>query len=141
MICSPYLLKIMGTNLATEFVREPKIPDQRLYQAVIIQAFEDCLYTLGGKQEAYYKKDAHEWFLNKSPDFEKICYMAGLAPDMVHRRYKRCLEEKIIVFTEVQRYWIEYKNEYKNYRAADSKEERRSVKKRIDMIRDRLGLK
>ena len=141
MICSPHLLKIMGTNLATEFVREPKIPDQRLYQAVIIQAFEDCLYTLGGKQEAYYKKDAHEWFLNKSPDFEKICYMAGLEPDMVHRRYKRCLEEKIIVFTEVQRYWIEYKNEYKNYRAAVSKEERRSVKKRIDMIRDRLGLK
>ena len=141
MICSPHLLKIMGTNLATEFVREPKIPDQRLYQAVIIQAFEDCLYTLGGKQEAYYKKDAHEWFLNKSPDFEKICYMAGLEPDMVHRRYKRCLEEKIIVFTEVQRYWIEYKNEYKNYRAADSKEERRYVKKRIDMIRDRLGLK
>ena len=141
MICSPHLLKIMGTNLATEFVREPKIPDQRLYQAVIIQAFEDCLYTLGGKQEAYYKKDAHEWFLNKSPDFEKICYMAGLEPDMVHRRYKRSLEEKIIVFTEVQRYWIEYKNEYKNYRAADSKEERRSVKKRIDMIRDRLGLK
>ena len=141
MICSPHLLKIMGTNLATEFVREPKIPDQRLYQAVIIQAFEDCLYTLGGKQEAYYKKDAHEWFLNKSPDFEKICYMAGLEPDMVHRRYKRCLEEKIIVFTEVQRYWIEYKNEYKNYRAADSKEERRSVKKGIDMIRDRLGLK
>ena len=141
MICSPHLLKIMGTNLATEFVREPKIPDQRLYQAVIIQAFEDCLYTLGGKQEAYYKNDAHEWFLNKSPDFEKICYMAGLEPDMVHRRYKRCLEEKIIVFTEVQRHWIEYKNEYKNYRAADSKEERRSVKKRIDMIRDRLGLK
>ena len=131
----------MGTNLATEFVREPKIPDQRLYQAVIIQAFEDCLYTLGGKQEAYYKKDAHELFLNKSPDFEKICYMAWLEPDMVHRRYKRCLEEKIIVFTEVQRYWIEYKNEYKNYRAADSKEESRSVKKRIDMIRDRLGLK
>ena len=95
MICSPHLLKIMGTNLATEFVREPKIPDQRLYQAVIIQAFEDCLYTLGGKQEAYYKKDAHEWFLNKSPDFEKICYMAGLEPDMVHRRYKRCLEETI----------------------------------------------
>ena len=131
----------MGTNLAAEFVREPNVDDQRLYQGIIIQDFEDCLYTLGCKQEAYYKKDAQEWFLNKSPDFEKICYMAGLEPDMVHRRYKRCLEEKIIVFTEVQRYWIEYKNEYKNYSAADSKEERRSVKKRIDMIRDRLGLK
>ena len=131
----------MGTNIATEILNTPTRSEHRLYQAIIVQAFEDCLYTLGGKQEAYYKKDAHEWFLNKSPDFEKICYMAGLEPDMVHRRYKRCLEEKIIVFTEVQRYWIEYKNEYKNYRAADSKEERRSVKKRIDMIRDRLGLK
>ena len=56
MICSPHLLKIMGTNLAAEFVREPKVADQRLYQAIIIQAFEDCLYTLGGKNEAYYKK-------------------------------------------------------------------------------------
>ncbi len=141
MICSPHLLKIMGTNLATEFVREPKIPDQRLYQAVIIQAFEDCLYTLGGKNEAYHKKDAHEWFINRNKDFEEICYMAGLEPDMVHTRYKWCLKEKIIVFTEVQRYWIEYKNEYANYRACDSKEERRSVKKRIDMITAKLKQK
>ena len=109
--------------------------------AVIIQAFEDCLYTLGGKNEAYYKKDAHEWFLTKGKDFEDICYYAGLDPDMVHNRYKKCLDEKIIVFTEVQRFWIEYKNEYANYRAADSKEERRSVKKRIDMIKKKLDFK
>ncbi len=141
MTCSPYLLKIMGTNLAAEIVKEPKMADQRLYQAIVIQAFEDCLYTLGGKNEAYNKKDAHEWFLNKSQDFEKICYFAGLDPDMVHNRYKKCLQEKIIVFTEVQRYWIEYKNEYVNYRAADSKEERRSVKKRIDMIKKKLNFK
>ncbi|HAI17103.1 MAG TPA: hypothetical protein DCM10_03210, partial [Xanthomarina gelatinilytica] len=76
----------MGTNIATEFVREPKQSDVRLYQAIIIQAFEDCLYTMGGKNEAYNKKDAHEWFLNKSKDFEDICYYAGLDPDMVHNR-------------------------------------------------------
>ena len=131
----------MGTNLATEIIREPKIADQRLFQAIIIQAFEDCLYTLGGKNEAYHKKDAHEWFINKNKDFEEICYMAGLEPDMVHTRYKWGLKEKIIVFTEVQRYWIEYKNEYANYRACDSKEERRSVKKRIDMITAKLKQK
>jgi hypothetical protein len=131
----------MGTNLATEIIREPKIADQRLFQAIIIQAFEDCLYTLGGKNEAYHKKDAHEWFINRNKDFEEICYMAGLEPDMVHTRYKWCLKEKIIVFTEVQRYWIEYKNEYANYRACDSKEERRSVKKRIDMITAKLKQK
>ena len=131
----------MGTNLATEIIREPKIADQRLFQAIIIQAFEDCLYTLAGKNEAYHKKDAHEWFINRGKDFEEICYMAGLEPDMVHTRYKWCLKEKIIVFTEVQRYWIEYKNEYANYRACDSKEERRSVKKRIDMITAKLKQK
>ena len=76
-----------------------------------------------------------------SKDFEDICYYAGLDPDMVHNRYRKCLDEKIIVFTEVQRFWIEYKNEYANYRAADSKEERRSVKKRIDMIKTKLNFK
>ena len=131
----------MGTNIAAEFVRQPKVNGQRLYQAIIIQAFEDCLYTLGGKNEAYYKKDAHEWFLRKGKDFEDICYYAGLEPDMVHNRYKACLKEKIIVFTEVQTYCIEYKNEHANYRAADSKEERRSVKKRIDMIKKKLDFK
>ena len=59
------LVKNHGTNIASEFVKEPKVADQRLYQSIIIQAFEDCLYTMGGKNEAYYKKDAHEWFINK----------------------------------------------------------------------------
>ena len=89
----------------------------------------------------YNKKEAHEWFMNKGKDFTIICDLANLDPDRVHARYKWCLENKVIVFTEIQCYWIEYKNEYKNYRAANSKEDRRSIKERIDQIRYKLKLK
>jgi hypothetical protein len=104
----------MGTNIATEILKTPATSEHRLYQAVVVQAFEDCLYTLGG---------------------------ANLDPSHVHSRYKWCLENKVIVFTEVQCYWIEYKNEYQKYRGVDTKEERRSIKNRIDQIRYKLQLK
>ena len=131
----------MGTNIATEILKTPSSSEHRLYQAVVVQAFEDCLYTLGGKNEAYNKKAAHEWFMGNGSDFRRICYLANLDRDHVRSRYKWCLNNKVIVFTEIQCYWIEYKNEYKKYRAVDTKEERRSIKDRIDQIRFKLKLK
>ena len=131
----------MGTSIATEIVKTPPRSEHRLYQAIVVQAFEDCLYTLGGKNEAYNKKEAHEWFMNKGKDFKFVCDLANLDPDRVHNRYKLCLENKVIVFTEIQCYWIEYKNEYKKYRSVGTKEERKSIKERIDQIRYKLKLK
>ena len=131
----------MGTSIATEIVKTPPRSEHRLYQAIVVQAFEDCLYTLVGKNEAYNKKEAHEWFMNKGKDFKWVCDLANLDPDRVHSRYKWCLENKVIVFTEVQCYWIEYKNEYKKYRSVGTKEERKSIKERIDQIRYKLKLK
>jgi hypothetical protein len=55
----------MGINIATEVLKTPPSSESRLYQAIVVQAFEDCLYTLGGKNEAYNKKEAHEWFMGK----------------------------------------------------------------------------
>ena len=131
----------MGINIATEITKTSPRSEHRLYQAVIVQAFEDCLYTLGGKNEAYNKKEAHEWFMNDSADFKYICDLANLDPGRVRSRYKWCLENKVIVFTEIQCYWIEYKNEYKKYRAVGTKEERKTIKQRIDQIRFKLKLK
>jgi hypothetical protein len=98
-------------------------------------------YTLGGKNEAYNKKEAHEWFMGNNKDFRQICDLANLDPDHVHSRYKWCLENKVIVFTEIQCYWIEYKNEYRKYRSVGTKEERKTIKQRIDQIRFKLKLK
>ena len=131
----------MGTNIATEIIKTPPRSEHRLYQAIVIQAFEDCLYTLGGKNEAYNKKEAHEWFMGNNKDFRYVCDLANLDPDHVRSRYKWCLEHKVIVFTEIQCYWIEYKNEYKKYRSVGTKEERKTIKQRIDQIRFKLKLK
>ena len=79
--------------------------------------------------------------MSNNADFRQICDLANLDPDHVHKRYKWCLEQKVIVFTEIQRYWIEYKNEYQKYRGVDTKEERRTIKERIDQIRYKLKLK
>ena len=84
----------MGTSIATEIVKTPPRSEHRLYQAIVVQAFEDCLYTLGGKNEAYNKKEAHEWFMNKGKDFKFVCDLANLDPDRVHNRYKWCLENR-----------------------------------------------
>ncbi len=131
----------MGTNIATEILKTPDTSQHRLYQAVVIQAFEDCLYTLGGKNEAYNKKEAHEWFMGNNADFRLICDLANLDADHVHSRYKWCLNNKVIVFTEIQCYWIEYKHEYKTHRGVDQKEERRTIKQSIDEIRYKLKLR
>ena len=64
--------------------------------------------------------------------------MANLDPDHVH---SLLFINKVIVFTEIQCYWIEYKNEYSKYRAVGTKEERKSIKERIDQIRFKLKLK
>jgi hypothetical protein len=50
---SPHLLKIMGTEVAEQLLDPHRTAEQRLYQAIIVQAFEDCLYTNGGKNESY----------------------------------------------------------------------------------------
>jgi hypothetical protein len=63
----------------------------------------------------------------KDTDFEQVCWLAGFDPDHINYQYKKCLKEKVIYFTSVQLYWIDYKEAYKDYREAEDKEQRASV--------------
>jgi hypothetical protein len=137
---SPHLLKIMGTEVAEQLLDPHRTAEQRLYQAIIVQAFEDCLYTNGGKNESYNKRAAHDWFLKKDPNFEQVCWLAGFDPDHINYQYRKCLKEKVIYFTSVQLYWIDYKEAYKDYREAGDKEQRASVRTRITAIRKKLKI-
>jgi len=131
----------MGIELASIILNSQKSTEERLYQAVVIQAFEDCLYNSGGKNEAYNKKEAHDWFVDNSEDFQQVCWLGGFDPDNVRERYLKLLKEKKIYFSDVQLYWLEYKQAYADYREADDKETRRDVKKRILKVRKKLCLK
>ena len=43
MICSPNLLKNLGIKLAMELIKEKPLSEQRLFQAIIVQALEDVM--------------------------------------------------------------------------------------------------
>jgi hypothetical protein len=39
-----------------------KHPEQRLFQAIIVQAFEDCIIKTNNKRDVYNKEDSYNWF-------------------------------------------------------------------------------
>ena len=131
MSFTPNLLRILGTEMAAEIIRNDKSPEQRLFQAIVLQAFEDALTTHGSKQESYLKKDAHDWFLDKPKSFDSVCWYAGFDPDIIHEKYKRLLKENKIVFTELQVSWVKYRNLYKDYRSAKTTVERKNIMVKI----------
>ena len=40
---SPNLLRLLGTKLAAEFITRQRPPEQKLFQAIILQALEDAI--------------------------------------------------------------------------------------------------
>lgn len=128
---TPNLLKILGINIASIIINCKKLPEQRLFQAIILQAFEDALNTQSTKQESYFKKDAHDWFLNNGDEFQSICWYAGFDPEVIHDRYKKLIKENRIVFNKLQKSWIKYRDLYKQYRAAKTSVERKNIMLKI----------
>ena len=128
---TPNLLKILGINIASIIINCKKLPEQRLFQAIVLQAFEDALNTQSTKQESYFKKDAHDWFLNNGDEFQSICWYAGFDPEVIHDRYKKLIKENRIVFNKLQKSWIKYRDLYKQYRAAKTSVERKNIMLKI----------
>ena len=128
---TPNLLKILGINIASIVINCKKLPEQRLFQAIILQAFEDALNTQSTKQESYFKKDAHDWFLNNGDEFQSICWYAGFDPEVIHDRYKKLIKENRIIFNKLQKSWIKYRDLYKQYRAAKTSVERKNIMLKI----------
>ena len=135
MSYSPSLLKTLGTDIASMVINEEKSPEQKLFQAIVLQAFEDALTTHGSKQESYLKKDAHDWFLEKNKFFEDVCWNAGFAPEIIHEKYKKLIIEGKVVFTELQREWVRYRGLYRDYRAADNSKDRKNIMLKITRVK------
>ena len=132
MTCSPSLLKLLGIKLAMELTKSKVISEQRLFQAIIVQALEDVMNPSSFKKETYWKEDAYKWFYDNSEDFQDVCWGADMDPDMIRDEFKKLVKCKKIYFTKLQNHWLNYRELYKLYREAENKEERRKIKKRID---------
>lgn len=111
-----------------------KYPEQRLFQAIIVQAFEDCCFKTYSKVDAYNKEDSYNWFKNKSEDFERVCWFADMDPDFVRERFLKLRKDKVITFSATELMWMEYREKYRRYRAVKDKESRRIIKRQIDRL-------
>jgi hypothetical protein len=114
-----------------ELTKPKPVPEHRLFQAILVQALEDALNPSNFKKETYWKDDAHKWFLENSKDFQDVCWSADMDPEMIRGEYLKLVRNKKIIFTKLQRHWLNYRELYRLYREAGSKEERREIKKRI----------
>jgi len=129
--CSPNLLKNLGIKLSMELIKPKELSEQRLFQAIIVQALEDVMNNSGFKKETYWKEDAYKWFISNSTDFQDTCWSADMDPDMVRGEFLKLIKKEKIKFTELQKSWLNYRELYKMYREASTKEERREIKKDI----------
>jgi hypothetical protein len=132
MTCAPSLLKFLGTKLSLEIVKPKAYAEQRLFQAILVQALEDATNLSNYKKETYNKHESHLWFVNNSNDFKEICWGADIDPDFVRGEYLKLIDDGKIKFTKFQLSWIRYRELYRQYRNASDKEERKEIKKLIE---------
>ena len=128
MTCAPSLLKYLGTKLSLAITKPKAFAEQRLFQAILVQALEDATNPSNFKRETYHKHDSHCWFVDNSEDFKNVCWGAELDPDFVRGEYLKMVDNGKIIFTKMQVAWIRYRSLYKRYREAKSKDERREIR-------------
>tara|TARA_R100001015_G_C4575065_1_gene132484 strand:+ start:237 stop:659 length:423 start_codon:yes stop_codon:yes gene_type:complete len=128
MTCAPSLLKYLGTKLSLAITKPKTFAEQRLFQAILVQALEDATNPSNFKRETYHKHDSHCWFVDNSDDFQRVCWGAELDPEFVRGEYLKMIDNGKIMFSKMQIAWIRYRALYKRYREAGSKEERREIR-------------
>ena len=130
----------MGIEIASSLIETNKHePEQKLWQAVLVNAFEDVLCNASDKKSAIAKWQANEWFKNSDEkDFESICYMSGFEPDYVRQRYHLAIKENKIKFNQRQKAWGEYYKVLTKFHAADTKELKRELKLALEKVRQKV---
>lgn len=128
MTCAPSLLKYLGTKLSLAITKPKAFAEQRLFQAILVQALEDATNPSNFKRETYHKHDSHCWFVDNSDDFQQVCWGAELDPEFVRGEYLKMIDNGKIKFSAMQISWLRYRNLYKRYREASSKEKRREIR-------------
>lgn len=131
MTCAPSLLKFLGTKLSLAITKPKAFAEQRLFQAILVQALEDATNPSNFKRETYHKHDSHCWFIDNSDDFQQVCWGAELDPEFVRSEYLKMVDDGKIKFSEMQISWLRYRSLYKKYREANNKEERRKIRSLI----------
>jgi hypothetical protein len=126
----------MGIKIATVLLDQERYdPEQRLWQAVLVNAFEDVVSNASDKKAAIAKWQAHNWFTKDVKDMVSVCYLAGFDPEYVQERYYTAVDNSSIKFNERQLAWGKYYDVLMRYHNAKDIKQRRVIKKELENAR------
>ena len=135
MSSSPYLYKLMGLSFTRSVIDKKLSPEHKLWRAVVINAFDDTMITLSDRKSSVQKIEAHNWILQESRDYRKVCEWALLDPEEMKEHYISALKRKVIAFTKKQVRWAEYNKIYKVLFCDISVEQKKMIRRRLDELR------
>ena len=126
----------MGTNIASDLITDNhKLPEEKLWRYVILNAIEDARATAADRKTSVYKFDAHEWISAELRHFNQICWWAAWDPDEVRAQYKKALNNKSIVFLEKHLRWNDYTKMFYKLKSAKDKESRKYLRIKVEQAR------
>lgn len=135
MVASPYLLKIMGINFSREILYNNPAPEQKLWRAVIINAFDETLIYQTDRKSSLIKMNAHNWILSDNYAFDQVCDWAEVDKEIIRYSYKEACLNKIVRFNTKHVAWKKYDVKYKNMMQERNDKLRNKIRKNILMYR------
>jgi len=138
MSYSVNLLKLMGTKVATQVLFAENQPSEiKMWQAVVLTAFEDVTNNLSDKKSSIAKWDAFKWFHDRD-EFDTVCYLADFDADYVYERYLLAVDNEVIKFSQKQIAWARYSEVINQYNIETDKKKRSQLKKQLEIERQRV---
>ena len=81
---------------------DQKSPEEKLWYAVIVQAFTDATYKGHRKDPLYAKREAIEWMTSEGKDFKLIFHFAGYEYEYAVRKVRKLLTMVEYQITKIQ---------------------------------------
>ena len=132
---APHLLTTIGLRFARSVLDKNLDAEQRLWRAVVINAFDETVITQSDRKSSLIKIYAHNWIVSKNKDFRVVCEWGTLDPDDMFECYHKALKSKQIYFTKRQVAWKRYDNIYKKMLSEENKIVKKIKRKEVDQYR------
>ena len=81
---------------------EQKLPEEKLWYAVIVQAFTDAAYAGNRRDPLYAKREAIEWMTTQGKDFKLVFHYEGYEAEYAMRKVRNLLTLVKYQITEIQ---------------------------------------
>ena len=81
---------------------EQKLPEEKLWYAVIVQALTDAAYSGNRRDPLYAKREAIEWMTTQGKDFKLVFHFAGYEYEYAVRKVRKLLTMVEYQITKIQ---------------------------------------